>query len=49
MIKSLEELSQILATNGISDSQEEWVLIIDKNLYVSPEVIEEEFYEQQQE
>jgi hypothetical protein len=44
MIKSLTELSQILAATGISisASQEEQILTIVKNLSASPEVIEEE-------
>jgi hypothetical protein len=42
MIKSLIKLSQILAVVGISTSQEGKILTIVKNLYASPEVIEEE-------
>jgi hypothetical protein len=42
MIKSLTELSQILAAVGISASQEEQILTIVKNLSASPKVIEEE-------
>lgn len=46
MIKSLEELSQILTTTRISASQEEQILTIIKNLFASLEVIkEEEFHE----
>ena len=41
MIKSLEELSQILALVGISSSQEEKILAIVKNLSTSPEAIYE--------
>ena len=47
IIKSLEELSQILAATGISSSQEEQILIAVKNLSASPEVIKEpEFHEE---
>ena len=50
MIKSLKELSQILAVVGISASQEAWILTAFKNIPASREVIkEEEFHEQQQE
>jgi hypothetical protein len=48
MIKSLEELSQILAAVGISisASQEEQILTAVKNLSASPEVIEkQDFHE----
>jgi hypothetical protein len=38
---SLEELSQILATAGISSFQEEHILTIVKNLSTSPEILEE--------
>ena len=38
---SLEELSQILATTGISSFQEEYILTIVKNLSTSPEILEE--------
>ena len=41
MIKILEELYRILATTGISSSQEEQILIAVKNLYTSPEAIDE--------
>ena len=41
MIKSLEELSQILALVGISSSQEERILAVVKNLSTSPEAIDE--------
>ena len=41
MIKNLEELSQILALARISTSQEEWILVVVKNLSASLEVIEE--------
>ena len=47
MIKILEELSRILATAGISSSQEEQILTAVKNLSASPEVIKEpEFHEE---
>ena len=47
MIRSLEELSQILAVAGISSSQEEQILTAIKNLYASSEVIKEpEFHEE---
>jgi hypothetical protein len=46
MNKSLEELSQILPTAGISASQEEKILTIVKNLVAYPDIIEEqEFHE----
>jgi hypothetical protein len=38
---SLRELSQILAIDGISSSQEEHILTIVKNLNTSPEILEE--------
>ena len=41
MIKSLEEISRILATTRISSSHEEQILIAVKNLSASPEVIKE--------
>jgi hypothetical protein len=41
MIMSLEELSQILATAGISSSQEEHILTTVRNLSTSPKDIEE--------
>ena len=41
MIKILGELSQILAAIGIFASQEEQILIVVKNLCISPKVIEE--------
>ena len=41
MIKSLEDISQILATVGISSSQEEQILTTIKNLSTYPKVIEE--------
>lgn len=41
MIKSLEELSRILATFGISAYQEEKILTAVKNLSTSTEVIYE--------
>jgi len=41
MIKSLEELSQILVAAGISTSQEEQILTVAKKLSAFPEVIEE--------
>ena len=41
MIMNLEELSQILATVGISSSQKENILIVVKNLSTSPKDIEE--------
>jgi hypothetical protein len=41
MIKSLEELSRILALAGISTSQEEQILAVVKNLSASLEAIEE--------
>jgi hypothetical protein len=47
MIKSLEELSRILAVAGISSSQEEQILTVVKNLSTSLEVIKEpEFHEE---
>jgi hypothetical protein len=42
MIKSLEEISQILAAAWISTSQEDKILTIVKNLSASPKIIEEE-------
>ncbi len=42
MIKSLEELSQIIGATGIFASQEEQILTAVKNLSVSPKVIEEQ-------
>jgi hypothetical protein len=49
MIKSLKELSQIIAAAGISASQEEQILTAVKNLPSSQEVVkEEEFHEQHQ-
>jgi hypothetical protein len=39
---SLEELSQILATTGISSSQEEHILTAVRNLSNSPKDIEEQ-------
>jgi hypothetical protein len=47
MIKSLKELSQILAAAGISASQEEQILIAVKNLHASREVIQEEKFDEQ--
>ena len=41
MIKSLEELSRILAAARISSSQEEQILTAFKNLSTSPEAIDE--------
>ena len=41
MIKSLEELSQILALARISSSQEEQILALVKNLSTSLEAIDE--------
>jgi hypothetical protein len=41
MIKSLEELSQILVTAGISTSKEEKILTSVKKLSTSPKDIEE--------
>ena len=41
MIKSLKELSRILAATEISSSQEEQILTAVKNLSASPEVIKE--------
>ena len=41
MIKSLEELSRILALAGISMSQEERILVVVKNLSSSSEAVEE--------
>ena len=41
MIKSFEELSQILAATGIFSSQEEHILTVVKNLSTSPKDIEE--------
>jgi hypothetical protein len=38
---SLEELSQILATTGISSFQEEHILTIVMNLSTSPKILEE--------
>ena len=48
MIKKLKGLSQILATAGVSTSQEEQILATVKSLSTSPEVIEEpNFHETQ--
>ena len=41
MTISLEELSQILVTTGISSFQEEHILTIVKNVSTSPEILEE--------
>jgi hypothetical protein len=38
---SLEELSQILETTGISSFQEEHILTLVKNLSTSPKILEE--------
>ena len=50
MIKSLKELSHILATTGVSllASREEQILTTTKNLYASLKVKDEYFHEQQQ-
>jgi len=48
MIKILKDLSQILATTGVSSSQEEQILTVVKNLSTSLEVIAEpDFYDPQ--